>query len=65
MGGKKSVPQKDPREEIEDAIFNMKFTAKQFENAAKKAQKEQKKEIQKAKDVRPSWTTSMLPLNES
>eukprot|EP00330_Aristerostoma_sp_ATCC50986_P009341 CAMPEP_0114576446 /NCGR_PEP_ID=MMETSP0125-20121206/1207_1 /TAXON_ID=485358 ORGANISM="Aristerostoma sp., Strain ATCC 50986" /NCGR_SAMPLE_ID=MMETSP0125 /ASSEMBLY_ACC=CAM_ASM_000245 /LENGTH=369 /DNA_ID=CAMNT_0001764967 /DNA_START=101 /DNA_END=1211 /DNA_ORIENTATION=- len=51
MGGKKSVPQKDPREEIEDAIFNMKFTAKQFENAAKKAQKEQKKEIQKAKDA--------------
>lgn len=51
MGGKKSVPKKDPREEIEDAIFNMKFTAKQFENTSKKAQKDQKKEIQKAKEV--------------
>jgi charged multivesicular body protein 1 len=51
MGGKKSKPEKDPREEIEDAILDMRMTSKQFERAAQRAGKDQKKEIQKAKDA--------------
>lgn len=51
MGNNNKKPEKDPREEIEESIINMKITSKQFENAAKRAQRDQKKEIDKAKAV--------------
>ena len=51
MGNNPKPQPKDPRDEIEDAIITMKMTSKQFENASKRAQKEQKKEIDKAKAV--------------
>jgi len=50
MGGKNTKP-KDPREEIEDGILEMRMTVKQFENASRRAQRDQKKEIDKARAV--------------
>jgi len=50
MGGKQAKP-RDPRDEIEDAILEMRMTSKQFENASRRAQRDQKKEIDKARAV--------------
>lgn len=52
MGGSNAKP-RDPREEIEDSIIEMKMTAKQLENGAKRATRDQKKEIDKARAVTP------------
>jgi len=49
MGGKNTKPKRDPRDEIEDAIMEMRMTSKQFENASRRAQRDQKKEIDKAR----------------
>ncbi len=50
MGGNNTKP-RDPREDIEDAMLEMRMTAKQFENASRRAQRDQKKEIDKARAV--------------
>ena len=50
MGGNNVKP-KDPRDEIEDSIIEMRMTSKQFENAARRSQRDQKKEIDKARQV--------------
>ena len=42
---------KDPREEIEDMVFEMKMNSKMFANAAVRARKAQEKEINKARTV--------------
>jgi charged multivesicular body protein 1 len=50
MGNSKPAPpKKDPNDEIQEAILNMRMTSKQFEHAAKRAEKDQKKEMEKAK----------------
>jgi len=48
MGGNNTKP-RDPREDIEDAMLEMRMTAKQFENGSRRAQRDQKKEIDKAR----------------
>ena len=52
MGGSSPKPKPiDPRDQIEDAILNLRMTAKSFEHSANRAEREQKKEIERAKLV--------------
>ncbi len=52
MGHKSSKNRKQqPEEDIQDMIFSMRMTSKQFQNAAKRAQRDQEKEIKKAREV--------------
>jgi len=52
MGHKSSKNRKQkPEEDIQDMLFSMRLTSKQFQNAAKRAQRDQEKEIKKAREV--------------
>jgi len=52
MGHKSSKnKKKQPEEDIQDMILGMRLTSKQFQNAAKRAQKDQEKEIKKAREA--------------
>lgn len=52
MGGSQPKPKPiDPRDQIEDAILDLRMTAKSFEHSANRAEREQKKEIERAKMV--------------
>jgi len=46
----KPIPKRDPAEEIQEAILNMRMTAKQFEHSAKRAERDQKKRNGKGQD---------------
>ena len=47
----KPIPKRDPQEEIQEAMMNMRMSAKQFMNGAKKAERAQKQDMEKAKNV--------------
>lgn len=64
MGGNNVKP-RDPREEIEDSILEMKMTAKQLENGAKRATRDQKKEIDKARAVTPFLFQFVLTFSQA
>ncbi len=61
MGGSQPKPKPiDPRDQIEEAILNLRMTAKSFEHSANRAERDQKKEIDRAKLVSYNSLDSLL-----